>query len=273
MKKLIVLIFLSSIFLAALLLRAPDVLPFGGCEEDCRKCHSLEQKEAQAILSKMNAPDARILSIQMSPIRGLWEVAVENRSAKGILYVGFSKKYVISGSIFEVDTASNKTRETLDSMNKQAERYVDSSKISLDGSIVMGDREAPCRVFVFTDPDCPFCGKLHAELKKIISERKDIVFYLKLMPLKFHPDAYWKSQSILCSPSPLRLLEENFDKKPIPKPDCDAKLVDDNLKLGSELGITGTPTLVLPDGLVVIGAKDAAAIIDLIIKHQRRNAS
>ncbi len=273
MKQLIVLISVSSIFFAVLLLRAPDVLPFGGCEEDCQKCHSLDQQEAQAILSKMKAPSARILGIRMSPIRGLWEVAVEDRGNRGILYVGFSKKYVIGGSIFEVDTAANKTRETLDGMNKQPDRYVDLSKISLDGSIVMGDKEAPYRVIVFTDPDCPFCGKLHAELKKILSERKDIVFYLKLMPLKFHPDAYWKSQSILCSPGPLRLLEENFEKIPIPKPDCDAKTVDENVKLGGELGITGTPTLVLPDGLVVTGVKDAPAVTDLVIKHPRRNAS
>ncbi len=104
-------------------------------------------------------------------------------------------------------------------------------------------------------------------MKKVVAERKDIAFYIELMPLKFHPDSYWKSESILCAKS-LNLLEENFEKKPIPKPAalCDTKAVEQNLKAGQELGITGTPTLIMPDGLVVVGARDAATLIKLALE-------
>jgi thiol:disulfide interchange protein DsbC len=104
-------------------------------------------------------------------------------------------------------------------------------------------------------------------MKKVVAERKDIAFYIELMPLKFHPDSYWKSQTILCAKS-LDLLDENFEKKPIPKPGagCDATAVDQNLKTGRELGITGTPTLIMPDGLVVVGARDAATLIKLTLQ-------
>jgi thiol:disulfide interchange protein DsbC len=61
------------------------------------------------------------------------------------------------------------------------------------------------------------------------------------------------------------MLEDNFAKKEVPKPDCDdTKEIDANIKLAAELGITGTPTLVFPDGLVVIGAKDAKTLIDYL---------
>jgi thiol:disulfide interchange protein DsbC len=218
----------------------------------------------------MKATGTKVLDVKMSPIRGLWEVALEDaKGGRGVMYVGFSKKYVMGGTIFEVDTSANKTQEALQETHTPPDRYVDPSVVPLDQALLLGEGNAKIKVVVFTDPDCPYCAKLHREMKKILSERKDIAFYLMLMPLKFHPDAYWKSESILCAKS-VGLLEENFDKKPIPKPDCETEAVDRNIGIGRDLGITGTPTLVMPDGFVVVGGKDAAALTDLILRHQRK---
>lgn len=274
MKKLFLLIiFLSCLLLGANVYLSTDsnVYAFGGCEENCQKCHSLDTKEAQQILTKLKAPDTKVLDIKMSPIKGLWEVSIENNDKRGIMYVGFSKKYVMGGQIFEVDTSLNKTQENLVKIN-EASRYVDYSKIPVDDALVIGSKGAKHKVIVFTDPDCPFCGKLHDELKKVISDNKDIIFYIKLMPLSFHPEAYWKSKSILCGKS-IKLLEDNFEKKPIPRPDCETKEVDENIKLGAELGITGTPTLIMPDGLVVSGARDAKTIIELVLNPSKKGGS
>ncbi len=268
MRKYTVLACLVVILLSFFLLDG-SAIAFGGCEENCQKCHSLEQKEVHGILEKMNAPDAKVLGIKMSPVRGLWEVSLEDKGKRGVIYVGFSKKYVMPGPIYEVETASDKTQESLGAANEPAERYVDVARIPVNDALVMGEKDARFRVIVFTDPDCPFCSKLHKELKKVISERKDIAFYLMLMPLKLHPDAYWKSQSILCVKS-MQRLEDNFQKKPIPRPDCETKAVDETLKLGEELGISGTPTMILPDGLVVIGGRDAEKIKDLILNPRKK---
>ena len=100
-------------------------------------------------------------------------------------------------------------------------------------------------------------------MKKIIEERKDIVFHLKLYPLKNHPEAYEKSKTILCDKS-LTLLEDAFEKKPIPKPKCETSAVDENIKLAEKLGISSVPSLVLPDGRVIPGYKDARTLIQLI---------
>ena len=265
MKRIAVLIGILSVFLIG-----SNVYAFGGCEEDCQKCHTLGKTEAQEILSKMKAVDTRVVDIKMSPIRGLWEVTLEDsKGGHGVMYVGFSKKYVMGGTIFEVDTAANKTQEALQETHKPADRYVDPSGIPLDQALLLGDGSAKIKVVVFTDPDCPYCARLHQELKKILSERKDIAFYLMLMPLKFHPDAYWKSQSIICAKS-VGLLEENFDKKPIPKPECETGTVDQNIEIARDLGITGTPTLIMPDGFVLVGGKEAAVLTDLILRHQRK---
>jgi len=100
-------------------------------------------------------------------------------------------------------------------------------------------------------------------MKKIIDERKDIVFYMKMFPLKNHPDAYEKSKSIVCEKS-LALLEDAFEKKPIPKPKCETSVVDKNIKLAEKLSITSVPSLVLPDGKIIPGYKDAKTLINLI---------
>ena len=264
MKKALLLLLILSV-----LLLGSQAYGFGGCEEDCGKCHFLEKKEAEQILSKMKRTSAKVLDIKMSPVRGLWEVSVDEKGARDVMYVGFSKKQVVRGTVIDIDQYAAKTQEKPVEIQNPKLKYVDTSKVSLDGSLILGNKNAEHKVLVFTDPDCPFCLKLHAELKKVVAESNDTAFYLKLMPLKMHPDAYWKSQSIMCNSS-IQMLEDNFEKKPIPRPACDGRVIDENLKLANELGITGTPTLIMPDGFIFVGGLDAKALKDLIISHSRK---
>jgi len=100
-------------------------------------------------------------------------------------------------------------------------------------------------------------------MKKVIAERKDIAFYIKLYPLPMHKEAYAKAKAIVCEKS-LALLEKAFEQKPLPKPKCETSAIDENIKLAAKLGISGTPALILPDGRLIPGYKDAKSIISLI---------
>ena len=102
-------------------------------------------------------------------------------------------------------------------------------------------------------------------MKKVIEKRKDIVFFIKLYPLPMHKDAYEKSKAIVCENS-LALLEEVFEKKQSPKPKCETSVIDDNIKLAQKLGISGTPAIILPDGVLASGFMEADALIKLIDK-------
>jgi thiol:disulfide interchange protein DsbC len=225
--------------------------------QDCSKCHTLSKDEASTLLKDM-VPNLKVMDIKTIPVKGMWEVDIDPGGKKGLLYVDFSKKYLISGAVVSIKDKKNLTQERLTEINK-----VDVSKIPLDDALVMGDRDAKHLVIVFSDPDCPFCVKLHQEMKKVIEKRKDIAFYIKMFPLKIHPEAYEKSKAIVCEKS-LSLLEDAFDKKQLPKPKCETSVVDDNLKLGEKLGISGTPALIMPDGRVISGYKEADAIIELV---------
>ena len=60
------------------------------------------------------------------------------------------------------------------------------------------------------------------------------------------------------------MLEDNFEKKPIPRKECPTKEIDENVRLAESLGITGTPTLVFSDGRVQSGAVPASRLIELV---------
>jgi len=239
-----------------------DGYPLRKCYgEDPQSSYSLSIYEVQDILIKIKRPDAKILNIQMSPLKGLWEVTIENKGQFELFYVDFSKTYLIPGPIIDLNTGIDKSREQLTELEKK--RRIDLSRIPLEDALILGDKEATVKVIVFTDPDCPFCGRLHGEIKKVTEKRRDIAFYIKLFPLQIESDAYWKSKSIRCNNS-LKLLEDNFEKKPIPKPDCEAKEIDENIKLAKDLGIYGTPTIIMPDGSLNIGFIEADRLIERV---------
>jgi thiol:disulfide interchange protein DsbC len=100
-------------------------------------------------------------------------------------------------------------------------------------------------------------------MKQVIEKRKDVAFYIILYPLTIHPEAYEKSKSIVCRKS-LALLHDAYEKKPIPKPNCETLVIDENVKLGQQLGITAVPALILPDGMILTGYRDAQTLISLI---------
>jgi thiol:disulfide interchange protein DsbC len=258
MHKLVYFLLVSLLIFVAQACAAPDS-NYDKQAHDCAKCHTLNDADAAALL-KDAIPDLKILLISQGPVKGSWEVMLQSGDRKGIVYVDYSKKTFLSGQIIDIKEKKNLTKDRFDELNK-----VDASKIPLDDALVMGDPKAKYRVIVFTDPDCPYCGKLHGEMKKILEKRKDIVFFIKMYPLPMHPNAYWKAKSIVCKKS-LKMLEDNFEQKEIEKAECATTAIDDNMKLAAQLGINGTPASVLPDGRIISGALEAAALIEQITK-------
>jgi len=199
-----------------------------GCGGECRDCHTLTEKEAGRLL-KVKEFDASILKIEQSPVKGLWAIELSQNGKLVKVYMDYGKKHLI-GNVVKISDLGRKPEL----------KKVDLKKIPLGDALLMGSPDARYKVIVFDDPDCPYCAKLHVELKKILKKRKDIAFYIKLFPLPMHPDAYEKSKTILCGKSrAVSLLEDVFAGKKIGKPKCKSgTTIDDNIKLAAELGIT-----------------------------------
>ena len=126
---------------------SPSVFGAMPAGHDCTQCHKITNDEAVAVLKDI-APDIKILGIRPIPLKGLWEIAAEGKGQKVVLYVDFSKKYLISGNLVDIKTKASLTQERFNEINK-----TDVSLIPLDDALVMGDKDAKNRVIVFTDPD------------------------------------------------------------------------------------------------------------------------
>ncbi len=250
MKRILPLVVLSFLFAFP----AAAFPPEAG-QKRCIDCHSLSVQEASTLLK--GGVD-RVLAVSHTEIPGMWVVEVEKDRQKFPLYVDYSKQYVFTGNIIRLKDHQNITAQHAAEMNR-----VDVSKIPVDDALILGRKEARTKVIVITDPDCPFCKRLHDELKEVVRRDPQIAFLIKFYPLKIHPNAYEISKSIVCARS-MEMLEAHFAGKPIPPATCDTRAIDENIALVQRLGITATPALILPDGLVQPGFRSADEILRLL---------
>jgi len=250
---------LLSVAVIALTFISSAAYGFSQKGQDCSKCHSLKKEEAASLLKSFD-PKIKVLDIRSGPVKYLWEVDFETNGKKGLVYIDFPKKNLFSGNIISFQGKQNLTQRRLASLNK-----INPSQIPLKDALVLGNKNAKNRIIVFSDPECPFCAKLHQEMNKVVSERKDIAFYIKMFPLKIHPRAYEKAKTIVCERS-LKLLEDAYGNKTLPSPKCKTSAVDDNIKLAEKLRITSNPTIVMPDGRIFTGYRDADTIKSLVDK-------
>lgn len=140
------LLYVSIIISLAFFFSPRNVSAFDKCDRNCAKCHTLTVKDAKDALEKL-IPDVKVLEVGKGPINGLWEVGMETRGRKGIVYLDFAKKKVIAGNIIDLASRKNYTQESFDKINK-----VDFASIPLKNSIIMGNKDAKHKVVVFVDP-------------------------------------------------------------------------------------------------------------------------
>jgi thiol:disulfide interchange protein DsbC len=238
-----------------------------GCGDGkCAKCHTLTLEEANGLLRAVG----KVNNIQLAPVNGLWRLELEKDGRRGVVFMDYGKKNLIAGTVFplESDKVSRQETESKDkrpapSANRIAQP--DALSIPLENSIIIGNLAGHKKLFVFTDPDCPFCARMHAELKKLALLEPDLAIYVKMFPLKMHPGAYDKARVIIGGGSP-ELLDRAFAGAALTPPGAEygKKAVDETIMLGESLGIHSTPTLVLPDGRVMPGYKRAPDLKNLL---------
>ena len=228
-----------------------------GCGGDCASCHAISLQEANGLLKNIGT----VKDIKPAAVRGLYEVTLEQNGKTGIAFLDYGKKHIIGGQIFDIATNRPVGAPPIEPKKER----LDPATLQTEHSLVMGNPAGKKRLFVFTDPECPFCAKMHVELKKLVALEPDLVVYIKLFPLKIHPHAYDKARVILSEKS-LKLLEKSYAGETLPVPKAsDAKLpVDDILHYAESVGIEGTPTLVLSDGRILPGLRDAEAMRQLL---------
>jgi thiol:disulfide interchange protein DsbC len=234
---------------------------------NCAACHSLSKAEAKILLKNFG----EVKDIKPAPVKGLYEVTLHQGNQQIAAYVDFSKQRILAGRIFDIDTRKMITPPPKKVPIKLSKAQLD--RITPEDSVIMGNANGRKRMFVFTDPDCPHCKRLHEELKKLVSMEPDLAIHIKMYPLRMHRKAYDKARVILAAGS-LDMLNKAFSGEKLPSPGAKDRKepVDETIKLAKSLGIRGTPALVFSDGRLVTGFRDAKRMQALLKPAEKRDA-
>lgn len=225
---------------------------------DCASCHKLTEKEAGELLKQVGGT---VKSVKQSPAKGFFELLMEKDGKQGILFMDYTKKHIMQGAVFSLETLQPVAAHMQELSQQKQAASIDTKTIPVAGSIVMGNPKGSKKLYVFTDPDCPYCRNMHTELQKLEKIAPDVAIHVMLYPLPMHPGAYDKARVIL-ETKKREVLDKAFEGKEVPKPSKESSkaVVDATIKYANEHGISGTPTLVLPDGTIMVGGRDAESL-------------
>ena len=253
--------FLSACVLAAFLalfLSSPAAAfrKEAGITEGCTECHKLSKEEAGKMLGKIVD---NVVAVAPGPFPGVWEVDVARNGKTYPLYLDYSLKYLFNGQFIRLSDMANLTGQRYTDLNR-----VDVASIPVQDAIRIGSKAAKKTVIVLSDPTCPYCVKLHGEIKKAAAKDADVAFLVMPYPRNRNDKAtYRKCLAVVCSKSE-KLLDDAYAGKELPEATCKTDAVDETIRLAERLKIEGTPTMILPDGRLISGSMEAEALLALI---------
>ncbi|MHA3053933.1 DsbC family protein [Acinetobacter sp. ANC 4633] len=200
-----------------------------------------------------NYPDITPQSIQPTPIKDIYEVYMDGE----IVYTNDEARYFFIGNLVDL-----KNQVSLTEQRQQELTKIDVKTLPLNQAIKHVKGNGKRVLYIFSDPDCPYCHALEEELKQV----DNVTVYLFLYPLtNLHPNAGAMAQKIWCSKDKYSAWENYVldRKEPSDKASCTAP-IQKNLELGEKLRIDGTPTFFLKDGQRISGARSANDINKLL---------
>lgn len=254
--------FLMVLLIVPLFAAPASAFMAGGCGEGkCIDCHDLQKKEVKDLLPGLKG---EVTNVEPAEVPGLWLVEIAKNGRLYPIYIDYSEQYVIEGRILRLSDRKDITKQRTQKSNP-----ANTEEIPLEDALLLGSEDASTKAIVFTDPECPYCEKMHQAMKEVVRRDPDIAFYIKLYPLKMHPKAYPIAKSIVCRES-MEMLEASLAGEDVAILPCEAPAVDANIALAKKLGINSTPTLVLPDGRIEPGYKPAEDLLRLLGSDKAR---
>jgi len=224
--------------------------------------------QVSATISKnlrSNLPNLTIDRIIPTQIPGVYEVD----SGRKVFYVDATGNYAFVGNLLDLTNKNNLTEARTEALNR-----IDFNRLPVEIAIRKVIGNGKDKIAVFTDPDCPFCKRLEGET---IPKLKNVTVYYFLFPLPIHAGAVEASKRILCSENAESAMVTFMVKGgTITRNDnCDnAKRLLKMQDAGNNLvQVTGTPTIVLPNGKIVSGLIPADYLTKLIDDNNAESAT
>ncbi|ENO86591.1 DsbC family protein [Thauera linaloolentis] len=220
----------------ALLLSLAVVGPVQASEEAVKK----------GMESFIGAP--AVESVKRTTYAGLYEVVLKNGQ---LVYTDEKATFIIDGSIIDTETRRDVTQARMNELSA-----IDFASLPLDRAIKQVKGKGTRVIATFEDPNCGYCKRLAKDLAGM----DDVTIYTFLYPI-LSPDSTSKSNNIWCAKDRAKAWTGwVLEGKAPADADCDANAVAQNVQLGQQLRISGTPTIFLADGTRIGGYMPAAEL-------------
>ncbi|MFY0641620.1 MAG: thioredoxin fold domain-containing protein [Bermanella sp.] len=214
---------------------------------------SVEQTIADALRAAQ--PTLVLMSAKQIPGQDLYEVELTSGE---VLYSTSDGQYFVYGSLFQ---ATQGELVNITAKRSDEKRLALMDKLDSKDMVVFASKgEEKAVINVFTDVDCGYCRKLHREVPRL-NELGVTVRYLAYPRAGVYSDqkrtqftgSYKKLKSVWCDtdrPAAMNkakatgFIKENLN--------CNAP-IEEQLALGAEFGVRGTPAIILQDGELLPG--------------------
>ena len=216
-------------------------------------------REAAKLVTRLKAlrPDIPIENVAASPIPGIYALEL----AGGTVFYGTEDgRYLFAGDLYEL---GDEELVNLAEAGRAELRHKLLEGVPRSEMIVFspeGDTRAA--INVFTDVDCGFCQKLHQEVPKLNGMGIE-VRYLAYPRAGVGSESYRKIVSAWCAKDPNAALTRLKARQSIPDASC-PNPVAEQLDLGRQMGVSGTPAIVLEDGTMLPGYMPAERLAELV---------
>ncbi|MCE0493370.1 bifunctional protein-disulfide isomerase/oxidoreductase DsbC [Vibrio salinus] len=212
----------------------------------------------QELTKKFARLGVTVSDVRPSDIEGL----VELQTSGGVIFSSPNGDFFIAGKLYKM----NKNGTYYDVIAKR-QAPLDAKKINAlsDDMIVYKAKNEKYVVTVFTDITCGYCVKLHKDMK-LYNALGITIRYLAFPRQGAKGPVADQMAAIWCADDPAKALTEAKEERKLPSPtvnfpSCQKKIAQQH-QLGRELGVTGTPAIYLPNGMMVGGYLPPKNLLD-----------
>ncbi|MFP5428423.1 MAG: thiol:disulfide interchange protein DsbG [Gammaproteobacteria bacterium] len=206
----------------------------------------LHAEELPQAIKQLQAKGAVIKGSFDAP-NGLRGYAAEYQNNGIALYLTPDGKHVLVGSLFD-EQGQDLSAEPLEKLVYAPMSKAIWAKMEKTAWIADGKPDAPRTVYLFSDPNCPYCNMFWQQARPWVESGK--VQLRHIMVGIIREDSPGKSAALLAANDPAKALQQHekagkaSSLKALDKiPENVQKQLDSNLALMEELGLAATPAI------------------------------
>lgn len=217
----------------------------------------LDKAQMESLRAGLEVPRTglKVSSAQTSEIPGLFEVQLSDGP---VVYSTADGSHFLVGDLYEVgpDGYVNLAEKRRDS-----ERLVRLAEVDKKDMIIFSpEGETRAYINVFTDVTCFYCQKLHKEVPELNKNGVE-VRYLAYPRAGVDSAGFTQLASAWCADNPQETLTKLKSKESVPENVCADNPIAAEFQLGQELGVRGTPAIILESGQLIPGYQSADELL------------